>query len=220
MGGLLAASIFGGRMISKIGRYRAFPIAGTLLIAVGMFLLSRIGVDSGYPFIALGMAVLGVGLGLVMPVLVLAVQNAVDRSDMGTATSASTFFRSIGGVFGVAIFGSIFANRLAYWLPRELPVAAHITTAKANLLLHAPPAKLDQLPAPIHTGLITAFSNSLHTVFLVAVPFGVAAFVVSLLLREVPLRQGGPSLADTAAEATFSPEVAEEIEVEELADRI
>jgi EmrB/QacA subfamily drug resistance transporter len=220
MGGLLAASIFGGRMISKIGRYRAFPIAGTLLIAVGMFLLSRIGVDSGYPFIALGMAVLGVGLGLVMPVLVLAVQNAVDRSDMGTATSASTFFRSIGGVFGVAIFGSIFAKRLAYWLPRELPVAAHITTAKANLLLHAPPAKLDQLPAPIHAGLITAFSNSLHTVFLVAVPFGVAAFVVSLLLREVPLRQGGPSLADTAAEATFSPEVAEEIEVEELADRI
>jgi EmrB/QacA subfamily drug resistance transporter len=220
MGGLLVASIVSGRVISKVGRYRAFPIAGTALIAVGMWLLSRIGVETEYLFIAAGMIVLGVGLGLVMPVLVLAVQNSVDPRDLGTATAASTFFRSIGGVFGVAIFGSIFANRLNYWLPRDLPASANLTTKAASALLHASPEELRRLPAAVLNGLINAFSDSLHTVFLWAVPFGIAAFVVSLLLREVPLRQGGMSLADTAVEATFSPEVAEEIEVEELADRI
>jgi EmrB/QacA subfamily drug resistance transporter len=199
IGGLLVASISSGRAISKLGRYRAFPIAGTLLIAVGMFLLSRIGVSTPYLFIAVGMAVLGVGLGLVMPVLVLAVQNAVDPSDLGTATSASTFFRSIGAVFGVAIFGSIFANRLAYWLPRDLPASAHLSTRAAGQLLHSSPAKLKQLPPAIHTGLIDAFSSSLHTVFLWAIPFGIVAFLVSLLLREVPLRESGAASAAAAA---------------------
>ena len=116
----LVASIGGGRTISKLGRYRVFPIAGTALMTLGMYLLSLVGASSSYLALAGAMIVLGVGLGLVMPVLVLAVQNAVDPRDMGTATAASTFFRSIGGSFGVAIFGAIFLNRLAYWLPREL----------------------------------------------------------------------------------------------------
>jgi EmrB/QacA subfamily drug resistance transporter len=210
MAGLLAASIVSGRAISKLGRYRAFPIAGAVLIAAGMWLLSRIGVPTAYVFIAGGMAVLGVGLGLVMPVLVLAVQNAVDPRDMGTATAASTFFRSVGGVFGVAIFGSIFANRLGYWLPRDLPASVHLDPQQAGKLLHSSPAKLAQLPPAVHRGLIDAFSSSLHTVFLWAVPFGIAAFLVSLLVREVPLREqrGGaaptpPSVA--AAEVAASP---------------
>jgi EmrB/QacA subfamily drug resistance transporter len=188
MGGLLLASSVGGRTISKRGRYRAFPIAGTVFIAAGMWLLSRIGVSTTYLLLSGGMVVLGIGLGLVMPVLVLAVQNAVPPGDMGTATSASTFFRSIGAVFGVAIFGSIFANRLGYWLPKDLPRSAHLTTKAASALLHEDPAQLRRLPPAIHTGLIDAFASSLHTVFLWAVPFGVAAFLVSLFLREVPLR--------------------------------
>jgi EmrB/QacA subfamily drug resistance transporter len=203
MAGLLSASIVSGRLISKLGRYRAFPIAGTLLIAVGMWLLSRIGVSTSYAFIAAGMAVLGVGLGLVMPVLVLAVQNSVAPSDLGTATSASTFFRSIGGVFGVAIFGSIFGNRLGYWLPRDLPASAHLSTKAATTLLRSTPKQLEKLPPAIHTGLIDAFSSSLHTVFLWAVPFGIAAFLVSLLLREVPLRErGAPPVAAATADAS------------------
>ncbi len=201
MGGLLVSSIAGGRAISKLGRYRAFPIAGTALIAVGMFLLSRIGVTTPYLFIALGMTVLGVGLGLVMPVLVLAVQNAVPAADMGTATSASTFFRSIGGVFGVAIFGAIFSNRLAYWLPRNLPPSAHVNAKAALALLHESPAQLAKLPPAIHSGLIEAFSNSLNPVFTWAIPFGVAAFGVSLLLREVPLRDRGAASAAASGEA-------------------
>jgi hypothetical protein len=156
-----------------------------------MFLLSRVGVSSGYLLLSVAMLVLGLGLGLVMPVLVLAVQNAVPRPDMGVATAGSIFFRSIGGSFGVAIFGTIFANRLVFWLPRDLPASAHLNAGRAGALLHASPAKLAQLPPAIHRGLIDAFSSSLHTVFLWAVPVGVVAFLVSLCLREVPLREGG-----------------------------
>jgi EmrB/QacA subfamily drug resistance transporter len=183
MGGVLTASILGGRIISKIGRYRMFPIAGTALISVGMFLLSRIGVSTGYLLLAAAMVVLGLGLGLVMPVLVLAVQNAVPRREMGVATSSSVFFRSIGGSFGVAVFGTIFANRLG--------ANMHMDPHQAAALLHASPEKIAQLPPAQHTLLINAFSSSLHTVFLWAVPIGVLAFLVSLLLREVPLRDSG-----------------------------
>jgi EmrB/QacA subfamily drug resistance transporter len=205
IGGLLVASILSGRAISKLGRYRAFPIAGAALISVGMWLLSRIGVSTSYLFLSVAMAVLGFGLGLVMPVLVLAVQNAVHPSDLGTATSASTFFRSIGGSFGVAIFGAVFANRLAFWLPRDLPASAHVSSKAAGRLLHSSPARLQKLPPAVHRGLIDAFASSLHTVFLWAVPFGVAAFLVSLFLREVPLRESGAApIAAAAANASGS----------------
>jgi EmrB/QacA subfamily drug resistance transporter len=202
MGGLLVASIIGGRTISKVGRYRVFPIVGTAAIVIGYGLLSRIDVSSAYLFIAAGMVVLGIGLGLVMPVLVLAVQNAVPRAEMGAATSASTFFRSIGGVFGVAIFGAIFANRLNYWLERDLPASAHLDPRVAAQLLHSSPAKLEKLrvqhPA-IHTGLVEAFSHALHPVFLWSIPFGIAAFLVALFLREVPLREHEAGTAAAAA---------------------
>jgi EmrB/QacA subfamily drug resistance transporter len=189
MGGLLVASISSGRAISKLGRYRAFPIAGCAVMTVGMVLLSRLGVSTSYAYLAASMAVLGFGMGLVMPVLVLAVQNAVDPRDMGTATSSTTFFRSIGGSFGVAIFGAIFSNRLATWLPRELPRAAGLHAGEASTLLHSSPARLRALPPAVHQGLIQAFAHSLHAVFLWAIPFGVLAFLVSLTLREVPLRE-------------------------------
>jgi EmrB/QacA subfamily drug resistance transporter len=203
MGGVLTASISGGRAISKIGRYRAFPIVGTGVMSIGMWLLSRIGVSTSYLFLSIAMAVLGVGLGLVMPVLVLAVQNAVDPRDLGTATSASMFFRSIGGSFGVAIFGAIFANRLGYWLPRELPKGAGLQASDAATLLHSSPAKMRSLPPAVHTGLIDAFSHSLHAVFLWAVPLSVLAFGVSLLLREVPLRDRGAAAAVVGESAEF-----------------
>jgi MFS family permease len=196
MGGLLVASIGGGRMISKLGRYRAFPIVGTALVSVGMFLLSRVGVTTGYLLLSAAMVVLGLGLGLVMPVLVLAVQNAVPRSEMGVATSSSVFFRSIGGSFGVAIFGTIFANRLA--------ANMHMDTHKAGELLHSSPAKLHNLAhehPKVYDALIHAFSGALHTVFLWAVPVGILAFLASLMLREVPLRDSsGESLAAAVVE--------------------
>ena len=200
MGGLLVASIGSGRVISSIGRYRHFPIAGTALIGVGMWLLSRISASTSYRSVSVGMIVLGVGLGLVMPVLVLAVQNAVDHRDMGSATASTTFFRSIGGSFGIAIFGAIFVNRLGYWLPRDIPASAHLDPAAIPKLLRGTPAEMKALPPAVHTGLIDAIASSLHTVFLWAIPLGVAAFLVSLLLREVPLSDHGA--ASIAAAAT------------------
>lgn len=189
MAGVLTASILSGQAISRLGRYRPFPIVGSAVMSGGMWLLSRIGVHTSYLSLAAAMAVLGIGMGLVMPVLVLAVQNAVDPRDLGVATSSTTFFRSIGGSFGVAIFGAIFANRLAYWLPRELPERAALHAGAASTLLHSSPARLRALPPGVHDGLVAAFADSLHAVFLWAVPFGVLAFLVSLALREVPLRE-------------------------------
>jgi EmrB/QacA subfamily drug resistance transporter len=191
MGGLLVASIGGGRAITRLGRYRAFPIVGCAVMTVGMAMLSRLGVDTSYAYLAASMVVLGFGMGLVMPVLVLAVQNSVDPRDMGAATSSTTFFRSIGGSFGVAIFGAIFSNRLDVWLPRELPRSVKLHSGEAATLLHSSPARLRALSPAVHDGLIEAFGHALHTVFLWAVPFGVLAFLVSLTLREVPLRERG-----------------------------
>jgi predicted MFS family arabinose efflux permease len=199
MAGLLVASIGSGRVISRIGRYRPFPIAGTALIAVGTYLLSRITASTSYASVSVGMIVLGVGLGLVMPVLVLAVQNAVDHRDMGAATASTAFFRSIGGSFGIAIFGAIFINRLGYWLPKTMPVSAHLSKTKIAELLHKSPVELKSQPLRIHTGLVEGIANSLHSVFLWAIPLGVAAFLVSLLLREVPLRERGAATIVTAA---------------------
>jgi EmrB/QacA subfamily drug resistance transporter len=189
MGGLMLASIGGGRTISRIGRYRPFPIAGTLLMSAGMTMLSRVGVETSYLWLAMSMLVLGLGMGLVMPVIVLAVQNAVDPRDLGTATSSTTFFRSIGGSFGVAIFGAIFSNRLGYWLPRTMPAKVNLHGGSAGTLLHSSPAQLKALPAAVHSGLVEAFARSLHAVFLWAVPFGILAFLVALTLREMPLRE-------------------------------
>ena len=112
MAGLLAASILSGRVISRIGRYKAFPIAGTAVTTVGLFLLSRLEVDTAPWVASVYMLVVGIGIGLVMQVLVLVVQNDAPPRDIGVATSTATFFRSMGGSLGVALFGAIFASRL------------------------------------------------------------------------------------------------------------
>ncbi|MGZ4359574.1 MAG: MDR family MFS transporter [Gaiellaceae bacterium] len=202
--GILTTSIVSGRLISRIGRYRAFPIAGTIVMTVGMFLLSRLTITSGEFELGFYTLVLGLGLGLVMQVLVLAVQNAVDYRQLGAATSSATFFRSMGGVFGVAIFGTIFANRLDYWLPRLVPPSALGHVSSANLV-HVTPAKLAQLPPAVHAGLIDAFSRSLHLVFLWAIPFTIVGFVITLFLREIPLRERSHAQGSGPAEEMGTP---------------
>jgi EmrB/QacA subfamily drug resistance transporter len=121
MAGLLVASIGSGQLITRYGRYKLFPITGTALMTLGLFLLSTLGPKTSQVVSSIYMAVLGLGLGLVMQVLVLAVQNSVEYRDLGTATSVSTFFRSIGGSFGVAIFGTIFNNVFKHHLSHDLP---------------------------------------------------------------------------------------------------
>jgi EmrB/QacA subfamily drug resistance transporter len=186
MAGLLAASIASGRAISRFGRYRVFPIAGTAILVAGMALLSQLGVDTAPWLASVYMLVVGVGIGLVMQVLVLVVQNDVGREDIGVATSTATFFRSVGGSFGVAIFGAIFASRLAgelSHLPRS--VVAHLGGG-----VHLSPAQAAQLSPAVHTDFLYAFAHSLHGVFLWGTALAIVPFVLSWFLREVPLRTG------------------------------
>jgi EmrB/QacA subfamily drug resistance transporter len=185
--GLLVASIASGRTISRIGRYRPFPIAGTFIVTVGMFLLSLLAVSTPSWVASVYMLVVGLGLGLVMQVLVLAVQNDATPQTMGVATAASTFFRSVGGSFGVAIFGTIFAGRLAGQF-RHLPTSV---TSHLNLSggVHLDPAQAKRLPPVAHDAFLHAFANALHGVFLWGLGFMAVAFLLSWALREVPLRE-------------------------------
>jgi EmrB/QacA subfamily drug resistance transporter len=184
MAGVLSASIGSGQLITRYGRYKVFPIVGTATTAVGLFLLSQLSPTTGHIVSSLYMVVLGVGLGLVMPVLVLAVQNSVNYRDLGTATSVSTFFRSIGGSFGVAIFGTIFSSTLKTNLAAVLPPGVG---AKALAGGHASPAALAALPTALHGPIVQAYSKSLDTVFLSGAPLLVVAFVLAWFLKEVPL---------------------------------
>jgi EmrB/QacA subfamily drug resistance transporter len=186
MAGFMIASIATGRTISRIGRYRMFPIVGTAIMVAGMYLLSRLSEETS-PWEAAGyMIVLGIGLGMVLQVPVLAVQNAVMHKDLGASTAGINLARSLGSAFGVAIFGSILNNRLTYELRQTIPAEA--LTQFSRRMLTASPARLKALPPDIHAGVVHAFSLSLHTVFLWAVPLIIVGFLVSWLLREVPLR--------------------------------
>jgi EmrB/QacA subfamily drug resistance transporter len=184
MGGLLIAAIASGRIISRIGRYKAFPIAGTAVLVVGMLLLSRLTVSTAHWAASVYMLVVGVGIGLVMQVLVLVVQNDVGRADIGVATSTATFFRSVGGSFGVALFGAIFASRLADQL-RKLPPKA---VAGLHGGLHVTPAQVHRLPPAVHGQFLNAFAHALHGVFLFGFAVALIPAVLAWFLKEVPLR--------------------------------
>jgi EmrB/QacA subfamily drug resistance transporter len=181
--GLLLTSMASGQIISRVGKYKIFPIVGTAIFTVGLFLLSRVNETTGTLELEAAMFVLGFGLGMVMQVLVIAVQNAVEYRDLGAATSGVTFFRSIGSSFGVAVFGAIFANALAGQLQARFGAAA------VNFdRMQSSPAALAQLPATTHAGFVHAFAAALHPVFLVAGVFGVFAFIMTWALPETPLR--------------------------------
>jgi EmrB/QacA subfamily drug resistance transporter len=184
--GLLLTSIGSGQLISRTGRYKPFPIIGTAIMTVGLVLLSMMTATTSHVEASAYMFVLGLGLGSVMQVLVLAVQNAVDYHDLGVATSGATLSRSIGGSVGVAILGSIFSSRLSTELSKTLPRSAAARVHKSGL--SANPAQLKKLPAPIHTGYVHAFTNALSTVFVVAAVVAGVAFLISWLLEQRPLR--------------------------------
>lgn len=182
MVGVLFTSILSGQLISMWGRYRPFPIAGTAVMTVGLYLLSRLGVFTPMAVADTYMFVLGFGLGMVMQVLVLAVQNAVDYRHLGVATSGSTLFRQVGGSIGVSLFGAIFANRLASEFGRALPSGAPAPTSQN-------PAQIAHLQPRLHAVYVHAFAAALRPVFLVAAGIGLLAFALTWLLREVPLRR-------------------------------
>jgi EmrB/QacA subfamily drug resistance transporter len=187
MGGLLLTSIGTGQLISRRGRYKVFPVLGTATMTVGLYLLSHLSPQTGALFASAGMFLLGVGIGATMQVLVIAVQNAVDYADLGAGTSGTTFFRSIGGSFGTAVFGAIFDHVL----PGNITSALHGLTLPpaVGITSGASPAALAKLPPAVHAALVSGYSASIRTVFLAAVPVGAVAFALTWTLKELPLRR-------------------------------
>ncbi|HEY7198448.1 MAG TPA: MFS transporter [Gaiellaceae bacterium] len=183
MAGVLTTSITSGQLISRFGRYRPFPIVGTALMTLALSLLSTLGTETSLAVVAGFMVILGLGLGMVMQVLVLAVQNAVDYRNLGVATSGTTLFRSIGGSVGVSLFGTIFASRLAVELADRIPAGG------GNLPSGTNPAAIRHLPGAVREVYTTAFAAALHPVFIVAAGIAAFAFVLTWFLQDVPLRK-------------------------------
>jgi len=198
MGGMLTASVLSGRMISSTGRYRHFPILGTATTVAGLYLLSHLDTGTSQSTMSLYMLTVGLGMGMVMPVIVMAVQNVAEYRDLGAATAGVSFFRQMGGAFGVAIFGSILNARLGYWVPRLVP-SEGLSSSGARALFSSP-ERMNALPTAVLEGLRHAFANSLHAVFLWAIPVALIAFGVAWLLHEHPLR--AVVLAEGEAEAS------------------
>ncbi|MGA5699974.1 DHA2 family efflux MFS transporter permease subunit [Peterkaempfera bronchialis] len=196
--GILVTSIAAGQIVSRTGRYKAFPITGTAITAVGLLMLSRLTEHSGNLTMSLSFLVFGLGLGLVMQVLVLVVQNAVGYEDLGVATAGATFFRSIGASFGVAVFGTIFANGLSDRMARAL-AGVRLPPGFTPGTITRDPRTVSALPPPVRDAVHHAYSQSITQVFLYAVPVVLVAFALSWFLREQPLRQTvtTPDLGET-----------------------
>ncbi|MER5774630.1 MFS transporter [Streptomyces sp. NPDC002039] len=198
--GLLIASTVSGQIVSRTGRWKVFPIAGTGVTAIGLLLLHQLQRTSSDWEMGIYFFVFGTGLGLVMQVLVLVVQNAVSYEDLGVATSGATFFRSIGASFGVAIFGTIFTNRLDDQLSSAL-AGAQLPAGVTVAGLEADPRAISALPADLRTRALDAYSTSITDVFLYAVPMVLVAFVVAWFLKEDKLRASvtAPDVTETLA---------------------
>lgn len=192
--GMLVAMIGSGRIISKIGKYRLFPIGGTLVTGFALWLFSHISIATNQIYVSIWMIILGLGVGSYMQVMTLAVQNSADRKDLGTATSTATFFRTIGSSFGAAVFGAILTSRLTYHLHKLLPqqAAGHVTTTS----LQQSTVGLKHLPPQLTHDVLTAFAESFHDVFLWTIPLAVLAFATAFFLRESPLRETTKEMAE------------------------
>jgi predicted MFS family arabinose efflux permease len=212
--GLIVGTVGSGRLITRWGRYKAFPVAGTAIMTFGLFLLSRFDADTPRLTQSAYMAVVGLGIGLVTQVLVLAMQNAVEARDLGVATSAASSFRSMGGAFGVAVFGSIFNSRLDTYLTALVPAGSGFDAGA----LQSGPQALRALPPETRAQVIDAFARALHVTFLWGIPLAAVGFVVVLFLREQPLREtahvGLEAIGEdlgVAFETAISPDAAPEL---------
>ncbi|MFI7390654.1 MFS transporter [Streptomyces tendae] len=184
MGGVVVASILSGQLISRTGHYRGHPILGSALSVLGMWLLSRLDADTSRLHYSIWMAVLGAGIGMVMPVLVLAVQNSVRPTDLGTATSANNYFRQIGGSVGAAVFGTLFAGRLTDALADRIPAEAGAGLPDAEAIT---PQLVHSLPPALRDAYIEAYADAMPRIFLYLVPVLVLGLVIALFLKEKPL---------------------------------
>ncbi|MCZ4118462.1 MDR family MFS transporter [Streptomyces sp. H39-S7] len=202
--GLLGTSMLSGIVVSRTGRYRIFPIVGTAVMALGLYLMSTMGVSTGVWLESLFMFVLGLGIGLAMQVLTIAVQNTVPYHELGSATSGVTFFRTLGSVFGTAIFGTLYSNQLGPNLEEAFARSPGIDPAAVQS-----PAALHALPADRITHIIDAYADTVNYVFQWVVPVALVGFVVSWFLKEVPLRDSARAGASDMGDAFAAPSSAD-----------
>jgi MFS family permease len=195
--GIVTMSIVSGKLITKHGHYKRFPIIGLALMTIGLAMLATLTETTSFWKLAIYAILIGAGLGLSMQTIVIALQNSVEFRDLGVATSANTFFRSIGATMGVALFGTVYASRLAHNLPIEVE---KLRVSNPAALVGATPEKFEALKdntavlqtfAPeLQAGIINAFVNSFQVVFLTSVPITIIGFFIAFMLRETPLRTG------------------------------
>jgi len=195
--GMLCGTIGTGQIIARSGRYKIFPVLGSVVMALGLVLLSRIDEATPYRWTALGMVVMGFGIGCLMQNLVLIVQNAVPRQEVGAATSSSNYFRQIGASFGIAVFGSVFVDRLARELAAAGPGGAGLPAEQVNALS---PQLLASLPGPVQDAVAQAFGQALPPIFLYGLPVAGLCLVLSLLIEEIPLGTAAAPVAEEAPE--------------------
>jgi EmrB/QacA subfamily drug resistance transporter len=201
--GILTTSIISGRLITRTGRYKIFPIIGAAVLMVSLLMMSRLRVDTPFWELAIYELAFGAGLGCTMQTIITAVQNAVEFRDLGAATSATTFFRQMGGTLGAAVFGAILASRLAFHLVEQLgPIASSVQESGAIDTNNI--EAIQAIPEPMKTSVLTAFTAALTDIFLFGVPVVGLALIVALFLKEVPLRTAQRRAAPEAATEALS----------------
>ncbi|MDI3402656.1 MFS transporter [Streptomyces cavernicola] len=209
IGGLFVSSTVSGQIITKTGKWKAWLVSGGFLVTAGMGLLGTMRYDTEYWHIAIFMALMGLGIGMMMQNLVLCTQNQVDPKDLGAASSVVTFFRSLGGAMGVSALGAVMATRVTDYVkdgiaelgPKAAGLAGHGGTGGGAI------PNLDELPAPIRTVMESAYGHGVADVFLYAAPAALLAFLLTLFIKEVPLKTGAMAKA-VPAEAAELPESA------------
>ncbi|MBW8485867.1 MDR family MFS transporter [Actinomadura parmotrematis] len=207
--GVLATSIASGHAVAATGRYRWWPVAGTVVAAAGVFLLSRISPDTGQATALLFMVVVGLGLGCLVQLLVVVAQNAVDRRDLGSVTASAGLFRILGGAVGAGVFGAILNARLPDAVAAHVPRGALPPGMPVGFLTQNP-AQVKKLPPPARTGLAAAFADTFHVIFLAALPLAALAIVAALLLKQIPMRDDAEDAGPAEDAGTVPPAVVED----------
>ena len=195
--GIFSMSIVSGQLITRTGKYKIYPIIGSVILIASLILLSTIKMDTAYWVIAIYAYLFGTGLGLAMMTIVTPIQNAVEMRDMGVATSSTTFGRSLGGAIGVALFGAILSTRLGHYL---LEAFSKVGGAASSVNINSNDVSaLQSLPEPTRTLVLTAYTHAITDIFLVAIPIIVIALIVVCFMKEIPLRAHQLTVADEEA---------------------
>jgi MFS family permease len=195
--GIVSMSILSGKLISKHGHYKRYPIMGLILMTIGIALMVTLEINTPFWHLAIFAVLIGMGLGLSMQTIVIALQNSVDFKDMGVSTGANTFFRSVGSTVGVAIFGSIYASKLGTYIPQGLkelatsnPQALQGFTPAVSKAVQNNPTLLNNYAPELKATFLHSYVHAFHNVFMAAAPITLVGLVLALFLRETPLRTG------------------------------